>query len=290
MQKAATVIVAATMVFSTGATAEILEPGPYVSCVTDNGVTVNWITNTATAVNAVEYGTTAAYGSSVPSYQDMAAEEDTGTYYVHSARITGLSASATYYYRVVSDAYTSDNEGAGWTVATFPAVGTQDFSFVVYGDSRYAGESNTHLLWHEKVMRGVSKEPVPLILHGGDAISRTDRLIEWSGSHPSSGDPQGEFFRIAGGRFKVMQSKWIAVCKGNHELMGDYPTLYGKVFENPYSGNGLGVNASEDYFAFDYANARIIFLRHNGSEGFRAFSGFICSIHSGASSSGTRWE
>ncbi len=246
----------------------ILDPGPYVSCVTENSVVVSWMTDSDTSANSIDYGPTSAYGNSAVAYQSVVATEDTGTYYVHSSKLTGLSADTVYCYCAVSDGWTSDNTGAGWTVRTFPPAGTQDFSFIVYGDNRYGGDYDSDPLWHEKVMRGIEKENSRLLLNVGDFVSTSNRIIEWSGDHPSSGDPQGEFFRIVGGRFELMQSVWIALCKGNHEVMGDHPDLYDKVFENPYDGNGMGGNVSEDYFAFDYANARIISLNHNGSEGF----------------------
>ena len=166
----------------------------------------------------------------------------------------------------MSDSYVSDNDGAGWTVTTFPVVGTQDFSFIVYGDNRYAGENSSQTLYHERVMRGIDNDSPRLVLNVGDVVARSNNFIEWSGQHASSGDPQGEFFRIAGGTFELMQSTWFVPCKGNHETIGDYPELFGKVFENPYDGNGMGANTSEDYFAFDYGNARIISLNNNGNE------------------------
>jgi len=245
--------------------AGIWAPGPYVSCVTDNSVVVSWITTTSTSTNRVDYGLTSSYGSSASSYQDVAVAEDTGTYYVHSAKMTGLSADTSYYYRVVSDSAMEDNRGAGWTVRTFPAVGTQSFTFIVYSDTQYSGEDGDQPLCHEKVMRGIVNDTPRLILHGGDIVSSTNNHIQWAG-HQQSGDPQGEFFRIAGSKFKVMQSVWIAPCRSNHEVQGSYTTLFAEVFENPYRGNGMGSNTSEEYYAFDYANARIIFLRHNGSE------------------------
>ncbi len=256
----------AVLLLASMASAGILAPGPYVSCVTDNSVVVSWITDSSTSTNKVDYGPTNSYGNTATAYQTVSATEDTGTYYVHSAQLTGLSADTTYRYRVVSDSFVDDNGGAGWPVTTFPAPGTQNFSFVVYGDNRYGYVNDPYPLWHEKVMRGIENENPRLILNAGDVVGRSNYFLEWSGDHPSSGDPMGEFFRVVGDSHKIMQSTWIVPCKGNHETMGDYPTLYEKIFENPYSGNGLGSNTEEGYFAFDYGNARIISLMHNGND------------------------
>ncbi|MHC4713423.1 MAG: putative Ig domain-containing protein [Planctomycetota bacterium] len=272
MKRLASVILAAvavSAVFAGVLSAAIVEPGPYISCVAPDAATITWITTNSTSDNHVNYGATSSLGSSESAYQSITASEDGGTFYVHSARITGLSADSTYYYEVVSDGAVHDDDGSPWTFKTFPPNGTQNFSFAVYGDTRYGGESPTwSTLWHERVMRGIVNENPPLILHAGDIVKYSDNIIEWTGDHAMSGDPMGEFFRTVGSTFKVQQGTWIAIAKGNHEVMGNYPTIYPKAFEMPYSGNGLGTNNTEDYYAFDYCNARIISILHNGSEGF----------------------
>src|SRR5439155_2858245 len=60
---------------------------------TASGTTVNWLTNEA-ADTQVEYGTTAAYGSSTT----LNAAQVTS----HSAALSGMQASTTYHYRVKS--------------------------------------------------------------------------------------------------------------------------------------------------------------------------------------------
>ncbi len=266
---AALALAAAAVVAAATAAAGIVEPGPYLSCVGDDGVTISWITSTASGSNYVEWGPTKALGNRQASYQDVEAVEDSGRYLVHSTRIKGLKAATEYYYRVVSGEDTNDDDGAPWSFRTFPPDGTKNFRFAVYGDTRYGGENaRNESLRHKRVLRGIAGEDVGLILHVGDIAALTDNLIEWSGQHPLSGDPQGEFFRTAGGAFHIMQSKWIAVTKGNHEVMGRYRRIYEKIFEQPCAANGLGTNKSEAYYAFDYGSARIISLEHNGSTGF----------------------
>lgn len=251
--------------------AVILPPGPFISAVSDNSAIISWITNGPSTVNSVQFGTSTAYGLTAHAFQTDTATEDAGAYHVHAAKLTGLNAATRYYYRVRSDNAINDNAGVGWYFDTFPAVGTSDFSFMVYGDTRYNGEGPSVDYYHEIVLGNMVQEDANLILHVGDAVYRIDNLLEWSGSLPllGIGDPVGEFFRLAGAsQFPIIQRKWIAITKGNHEIAGVYENarIFEKTFEFPNAKNGLGTSPSESYYAFDYANARIIVLNHHSRE------------------------
>src|SRR4051812_18903059 len=76
--------------------------GPVAYAITANEAWIQWYTNVG-ADETVDYGTTAAYGSSTTLV--------TGTYTNHLVHLTGLSPTTQYHYRV------SSNDGLGSSVS-----------------------------------------------------------------------------------------------------------------------------------------------------------------------------
>jgi glucose/arabinose dehydrogenase len=93
--------------------------GVSASSVTSSSATITWATNEA-ATSQVEYGTTAAYGTTTPIDISLAIS--------HSTVVTGLAPQTTYTYRVRSkDAAGNEALGLSGTFATSSGSGTGTF-------------------------------------------------------------------------------------------------------------------------------------------------------------------
>jgi hypothetical protein len=102
-----------TIVLNGGSTTTTTTSPPTISGIssgtpTTSGATVAWTTNQA-STSQVQYGTTTSYGASTTESSAMVT--------AHSVALTGLSASTTYHYRVVST--NSDNETSSSSDSTF---------------------------------------------------------------------------------------------------------------------------------------------------------------------------
>lgn len=76
---------------------------------TTSSIQIAWTTNTASD-SAVNYGTSASYGSSTPVDSAMVTN--------HEVTITGLAPSTTYYYQVLSNSKTNHGNSGGHSVKT----------------------------------------------------------------------------------------------------------------------------------------------------------------------------
>ncbi|XP_066309836.1 probable inactive purple acid phosphatase 27 [Miscanthus floridulus] len=155
--------------------------------------------------------------------------------YIHSAVMTGLQPSQSYTYR-----YGSDSVGWSDTVKfkTPPAAGSDELSFVIYGDMGKAplDPSVEHYIQpgSVSVAKAVAKEiqtgNVDSIFHIGDISYATGFLVEW------------DFFLHLITPLASQVSYMTAI--GNHER--DYANS-GSVYVTPDSGGECGV-AYESYF------------------------------------------
>ncbi|KAL6853503.1 hypothetical protein ACP4OV_019532 [Aristida adscensionis] len=161
--------------------------------------------------------------------------------YIHSAVMTGLQPSQTYTYRYGSDS-------VGWSdkinFRTPPAAGSDELSFVIYGDMGKAplDPSVEHYIQPGSisVAKAVAKEmqtgKVDSIFHIGDISYATGFLIEW------------DFFLHLITPLASQVSYMTAI--GNHER--DYADS-GSVYTSPDSGGECGV-AYESYFPMPAAS------------------------------------
>ncbi|OGS22381.1 MAG: hypothetical protein A2252_02225 [Elusimicrobia bacterium RIFOXYA2_FULL_39_19] len=265
----------------------IVNNGPYISCVTPDSAVITWQTDTnvTTTDNIVYYGLTSAYGSSQAAFKTETAVGTGRTCYIHSVKLSGLGSNTTYFYKVLSSTITDDNGGSGYYFKTFPPAGTANFKFAVIGDTRRGNESGVtssnkwgDSLWAIRTLRGLytTESEVPLVLNVGDVVASGQDFLYWNFANQLGADHTGTLIPTPSGNvgmfnrifnsapYKLLSQKWMPVAKGNHETM-DGSDFYANVFENPYTGNGLGTSTDEKYYAFDYCNARIIVLNHGAS-------------------------
>ncbi len=197
--------------------------GPYLTGVSETGISVNWKTEGETW-GSVEYASEAfysansTYSSSVP---DSVKE-------LHQVMLTGLQANTTYHYRVrAGEDYTADH--------TFTTLGADRFTFVVYGDTREQAPMFTQLERHKLVAdRIAEEEDVSFVIHTGDLVCDGDDLEEW-----------GRFFEA--GR-RMLDGIPIFPVAGNHE---NYSPNYYEIFGVP------------QWYSFDSANAHFSMLDSN---------------------------
>ena len=92
----------------------------------DTSFTVSWIT-TLPRGGQINYGSTPALGSVAYDERGAGFQDDT-----HHVTVKGLLPSTTYYFDVVCDGLTDDNDGQHYTVTTGPTLGLPK-SDTVYG-------------------------------------------------------------------------------------------------------------------------------------------------------------
>jgi hypothetical protein len=165
------------------------------------------------------------YGPDRDLGQKASAEKET---LLHEVALTGLKPATTYYYRVRS----GDLASEVYSFKTAPPAGTKKWRMAVYGDSR------SNPATHKKVAEGIRDAGVDLILHTGDIVVNGKNHDSW----------RKEFFEPLGPLAR--STPWVSTI-GNHEQDS----------ENYFSYMSLPGN--ERYFAFDFADARIICLDSN---------------------------
>ncbi|KAL0919246.1 hypothetical protein M5K25_011329 [Dendrobium thyrsiflorum] len=169
---------------------------------------------------------------------DLSPAKDFGWHdpgYIHSAIISGLQPSSSYFYKYGSDS-------VGWSkdvkFSTPPAAGASETTFLSYGDMGKApiDQSVEHYIQpgSRSVVEGMTDElaagNIDSILHIGDISYATGFLVEW------------DFFLNLITPVAGQLSYMTAI--GNHER--DYPDS-GSVYVTPDSGGECGV-AYESYF------------------------------------------
>lgn len=170
---------------------------------------------------------------------------------VHEAHVCGLNASTDYYYKVGGPGAWSDV----FDVTTGPAVGsTDDYRFAVLGDSRNDAEL------YAQVQRAVADHDVAFQLFTGDAVNIGFRQQDWN-----------DWFESVTDAFKTeaeVARTPLILANGNHENLA---TNYLAQFTLPQEiTEGEGAQG-EEWFSFDFANARFVVL--NDTPVSRATSG-----------------
>jgi predicted phosphodiesterase len=197
--------------------------GPYLTGVSETGITVNWKTEGET-VGSVEYAPEASYSANSTYSSSIPDSAKT----LHHVALTGLQPNTTYHYRVrVDEGCAADH--------TFTTLGAERFTFVVYGDTRDEAPMFTQLERHKLVADRIAEEEgVSFVIHTGDLVSDGNDLEEW-----------GRFFEA--GR-RMLDHVPIFPVAGNHE---DYSANYYEIFSVP------------QWYSFDSANAHFSMLDSN---------------------------
>ena len=139
----------------------------------------------------------------------------------HAVQLKDLEPYTNYYYRV--------NDQEINTFRTAPLSGQSNFSFAAIGDTR------TDHINHARVIDQLAKTSPDFLLHVGDMVEVGANPLDW-----------GSFFQIEA---PVLKKSPLYPTLGNHEARSQH---YYNAFHLP--GN-------ENWYSFDYGNARFITLR-----------------------------
>jgi hypothetical protein len=209
---------------------------PYLTWRNDltNSVVVNWLNAAVQGDSTVDFGTTAAYGTTVnvPTITNT-----------HHVELTGLTAGATYHYRVRS----SDGTASSDNTYTVPVSSPSSFSFAVYGDPRGAQSSNEpYYTRHQALCNWILAQNFDFAYETGDIVwaGSTGLNVFWP-----------DFYRLES---NLSKSKVIMATMGNHEVQdaGD-STNYQSLYTAAFPTNGMtGTNGKT--YSFNYGNAHFI--------------------------------
>ena len=197
--------------------------GPYITGTTGNSTTINWKTEKVTG-GVVEYATE-NYFMEHGSYSHKVGDE---TERVHHVLITDLIPNTTYHYRVTIDGEPLDDH-------TFMTLGTEPFTFVVYGDTQGLAGVFTQMERHKLVADRIAEEEnVSFVVHTGDLVAFGDNLEYWD-----------DFFNA--GR-EMLSDTTIFPVLGNHECN----------HANYYEAFGV-----PEWYSFDCGDAHFTMLDSN---------------------------
>jgi acid phosphatase type 7 len=210
------------------AQAQRMMKGPYVQNLAATSITVMWQVEPPQPARLVLMGP--GLGSGDERVLEVAAAR------VAEADLEELRPATRYRYRVEIGEQSWQGE-----LATAPEVGAAvPFSFIVLGDSRSNAEA------HRRVIERVSQEVPDFILGTGDMVDDGARQEQWQ-----------TFFDV---ERELLADNVYFPSVGNHDRQGRGRTAdtYRSFFSVPDNGGD-----SERYYAFSYANARILVLDSN---------------------------
>lgn len=195
---------------------------------------------------AVEYGTTTAYGSSVPTSRVASG----GSTWFQRSFLTGLQPGTVYHYRITSMA--GDPLTADATFRTAPAV-REDFKFAVFGDVQTTNGGS----W--------SADPwQPAVVMFQHAATRGHSLALGSGDHAQNGDSYSSTKNSHLDRFARHLGTKVPffIAWGNHDggsptdplrLSADMPSRF-RPGLSPGHGNYSFTYSGVFFVCFDYFN------------------------------------
>lgn len=207
------------------AQAQRMMKGPYVQNLAATSITVMWQVEPPQPAKLVLMG---------PGGEEKVLEVAAAR--VAEADLEELRPATRYRYRVEI----GDKSWQG-ELATAPEVGAAvPFSFIVLGDSRSNAEA------HRRVIERVNQEVPDFILGTGDMVDDGARQEQWQ-----------TFFDV---ERELLADNVYFPSVGNHDRQGRGRTAdtYRSFFSVPDNGGD-----SERYYAFSYANARILVLDSN---------------------------
>jgi hypothetical protein len=176
--------------------------------------TIEWGTDTNYALGALQ---TAEYG----------------TDHQHAYTLTGLEPDRQYFYRV-----TFDGTLYPGSFHTAPPLGSPQFKFIAYGDTRT--NASVHNTMAGQMVHAVAVDPErqSVLIAVGDMVTDGDNEAIWD----------SEFFPAAYANIRQMLAELpFQSCMGNHEGTG---TVFTKYFPYPF--------AAARYWSFDYGPAHFV--------------------------------
>jgi len=195
--------------------------GPYPQNPDLDSITICWETSEKTRFNKVYYGLT-------PDCENVVFEKKLLKNYFHKVKITDLTHSTKYFYKVESDCHMSN------IYSFYTSFETNDsIRFIAYGDNR--GEWDN---WQQAsiVAKAIEKEQPHFILHTGDLVNNGTIKQEWY-----------NFFRTS----TFIHNSTLYPILGNHEYYGN---SYFKYFSLPNN---------ERWYSFDNGPIHFIGLDSN---------------------------
>ena len=190
--------VVGTYIINTHTLLGIQEPrlilGPYHQNPEKHAIEIIWQTSSETSINSVCYGSNSSCDTMV--YHNVTAD-------FHQIKITNLTASSQYFYKVISDTTVSK-------IYTFHTLYSENetITCIFYGDSRgvWDGWNNAH-----RIANAIEREQPMFVCHTGDLV-RDGRISEqWI-----------DFFSIS----NFIHNSTMHPAIGNHEYYSDYFSKY----------------------------------------------------------------
>jgi len=197
-------------------------------------IAVSWNSDSA-GENQIIYGTSpTSLGTSLTAQQTFTMESPLNNAF--SAKLTGLTPSTTYYYRVGSPGSYHPPEGEDpFHFTTMSADPCEPFSFIVIGDNRADFDgTGPNPNWEGILAEAMAHAPL-FFVNTGDMVKNGDAPVEWS-----------NFIDMSEPGFALVPS---ILSIGNHDDEGDNgPTShYAQLFEFPHNPQ----NDYESYYSLD---------------------------------------
>jgi len=220
--------------------------GPYLGDVTIHTAVVSWVTRGAGSL-FVRYGEA---GSEHVQAESEHTSTPAGDW--HVATLTGLVPGTAYRYGLYGE--DSQPVGPAASLSTAPPPGTDEFTFVVLGDSRPGNRDTAEPTTGARRVAGQLALQAPaFVLHTGDLVAegwRCDGVLSvWE-----------QYLRTYFGLYnEILARTPFYVVPGNHDFASD------SCGREVYIGvHALPRNAptgdEEEYYSFDWGNAHIVAL------------------------------
>jgi phosphatidylserine/phosphatidylglycerophosphate/cardiolipin synthase-like enzyme len=223
---------------------------PYLQMVGPDRATIVWTTHEP-GPSSVAYSKGTGTPISVAAVSTLFQKTTTGEaadYYQHVATITGLTASTTYQYHVITQ--NTDLNPPGDRLVTAPAIGTGTVHFVALADSGTGSADQRQIA---SLIRG---ETFDLMLHGGDLAY---------GSSAGVGD--GTYQTLEDWFFSIyadsLRSHPVFPAMGNHDVQpsNNNGQHYLDAFVLPTNGaSATFPDHAERYYSFDYGPMHVTVL------------------------------
>jgi len=195
--------------------------GPYPQNPTKDSIIICWQTSEKTRFNKVCYGLTT-------DCENVVYEKNLLKKYFHKVKLTDLTYSTKYFYKVVSDCFESSIYSFYTSFAANDSI-----RFIAYGDSRGEWDNWQHA---SIVAKAIEEEQPHFVLNTGDLVNNGTIKEEWY-----------NFFEAS----PFTHNSTLYPVLGNHEY---YATPYFKYFSLPNN---------ERWYSFDFGPIHFIGLDSN---------------------------
>jgi hypothetical protein len=225
--------------------AQTIAVEPYLQDAEPDRITIMWETATDNSTS-VDYGLTVSLGTVVSG----TAITGSGTSYIHTTNLTGLTPATRYFYKVI----TGPTESAIYEFIT-PALPSAETGTNIMAMSDMQQDWTNPTIWGQIIQNGVLQyindsvgtdlpANLQMVIIPGDLVDNGNNYAEW----------ENTFFDPAHPIFAYVP---VYPVLGNHE---QNTTSYFKYFTLPNNGTG---GFEEHWWYKDHSNVRIIGLNSN---------------------------